>query len=165
MAKEKTSPINALLDYELALKLTKEAQIRVTTKTQIITDALNLYFQKFNNLEFVDSITEQVIEDKSSIMIPKDLYMKLFGMTEKELETFIQKSKIKTALLNINNEEKISYLKLNLDDKKSIFKILIKDNQEIENLRRNTIENNQKISMLEKNLEKIFEKIKENKTE
>lgn len=163
--KKSTSPINALLDNELALKLTQAAETRVTTKTQIITDALIMYFEKYDNMEFIDSIDDKVIEDKTSIMIPKDLYIKLFGLSEKELETHIKNNRLSSVLLNIKNGEKISYLKLNLDDKKSIFKILIKNDNDIERLRINTIENNRKISMLEENLEKLYKKIEEKKTE
>lgn len=159
-----TTAINANIPTELHNLVIAEAEKRKTSKTEILIDALTLYFQTYNHMEFVDSITSKVIEDKTSIMIPKALYMSLLGITEKEVETHIKKNKLETVVLKISKDEEISYIKQSLNDKKSMFKMLIENQHEIEKLKINTIDNNNKISTMEQNIALIMEKQKENKT-
>ncbi len=161
MKKESTSPINANIPSTLLNQVIQESKKRQTTKTEILIDALNLYFNQYNHMEVVDSITSKVIEDTSSIMIPKTLYMGLLGLTEKELETHIIKNKLQTVILNISEKEKISYIKQSLEDKKSLFKMLIENKHEIEKLRISSIDNKNKIAVMEENISNLFKKIKE----
>ena len=48
MKKESTSPINANIPSTLLNQVIQESKKRQTTKTEILIDALNLYFNQYN---------------------------------------------------------------------------------------------------------------------
>ena len=162
--KDSKFQINALVPSNFEKLFKVETQKRNCNRTDIIIDALNLYFAKFDHMKFVDELTQKIIEDDTSIMVPKQLYTKLLGLKEKDLELEIKKNKLQTVLLNISDDEKISYIKISLNDKKSLFKVLIENHQSNEKQRIQIIEMNQKIKKLEENFSKLLKPDEENKT-
>ncbi|MCK9329082.1 MAG: hypothetical protein M0Q94_04330 [Candidatus Cloacimonetes bacterium] len=151
--------ISLKLKADLFKQLKLSAEALKSTQTDIIEAALTSYFENNDSFTFVDDVNEKMIEDKDSMMIPKDLYARLNGLSITDLEIFIKKNKIKVVSLasdKTDKEKRISYLSFNLSDQKSMMSLLINLQHSVEILKLNLLKANQKINGIEANIEKIL---------
>jgi len=145
------------LESSLYTRTKLKASELKTTTTGIIELALAKFLGEEDSYSFIDDLKGYLIEDKDSIMIPKDLYARLNNLSLAELEVYIAKNKIKVASLASDKKDKnkkTSYMYFNLSDSKSMFGLLFQMEHSIEKIRLDLLKANSKIGALEENLTK-----------
>lgn len=133
-----------------------QADLRHVSMTEIVEEAIEAHRKNISSFGFQDSIVGNYLHDKKSILIPKDLYGRLNGMTMAQVEAYIKKEKLEVVSTKADNDDetkRISYIVFPLGNNKSLYEMVLNLQQQVHMAKFEVVELNQKFNALVKNLE------------